>query len=108
MAFDNWLPIEKADILLQQGALLIDVRTPEEFATGHAKDAVNIPIETLNRNPNLIPSGNLIFYCRSGHRSGLAQKLMHDLGITTAHNLGGLTEAKSLYSNQTNGSEWSS
>ena len=61
--------------LVERGALLVDVRTPEEFAAGHVAGAINIP--HLEVEARLVEFGadherEIVVYCRSGNRSGLA------------------------------------
>jgi rhodanese-related sulfurtransferase len=65
------------------GAQIIDVRTPAEFKQGHAKGAVNIPLNTLESNLKKINSGDLpvILCCRSGQRAGMAQSMLKAKGI---------------------------
>ncbi|MEK7174503.1 MAG: rhodanese-like domain-containing protein [Patescibacteria group bacterium] len=78
-------------------SLLIDVRTPEEFAERHAKGAVNIPlgdiesgeIGMLKDAPKETP---LDLYCRSGGRAGVARNLLIVLGFADVKNLGGLDD----------------
>ncbi len=79
--------------LVAAGARLIDVRSPEEYAGGHLPGAVNIPIQDLGtRLADVGPrDGELILYCRSGHRSGRAAQLLRANGFTKVHNLGPMT-----------------
>ena len=59
--------------ILQQGATILDVRTPAEFAQGHVKGAVNIPLDQLQRSTAKVPKGKpVITCCLSGGRSGVA------------------------------------
>lgn len=54
---------------------IIDVRTPQEYANGHLKTAINIPHEMIVNEPTILENykdKNLVFYCRSGRRAGLA------------------------------------
>jgi sulfur-carrier protein adenylyltransferase/sulfurtransferase len=72
--------------------LLVDVREPREFNTGHLEGAVNIPITELPRRLREIPrSGSPVFICRSGSRSLAASAMAVRAGITApAHLEGGL------------------
>lgn len=78
--------------LVSMGALVVDVRTPEEFAAGHLDGAINIPHDqTLAR---LTEYGSdkdrsIIVYCRSGNRSGKAYEILVEQGFTSTHNAGG-------------------
>ena len=65
-------------------AIIIDVRTTEEFAAGHLDGAVNYNVEdgTLEQAlPSLDPNANYVVYCRSGRRSAVAVDLMKDNGF---------------------------
>lgn len=76
--------------LVEQGALLVDVRTPEEFARGHLPNAVNLPVDQLPARYRELgpPEKPLVLYCRSGARSGRALRFLKDKGYTTVVNLG--------------------
>ncbi len=73
--------------------ILLDVRTPEEFAEGHIPGAINIPNETIGRDeiPLLPDKGQLILvYCRSGRRSKEASQKLADQGYTNVLEFGGI------------------
>ena len=71
--------------------LLIDVRTPEEFASGHIEGAVNIPVDALAGRLSEVPTGQpVVVYCRTGNRSATASKILADAGYTSIYDLGGL------------------
>ena len=81
--------------LVQQGAMIIDVRTPAEFKGGHVKGAVNIPLQSLQANFSKIPKNKtIITCCASGMRSGSAKSLLKAAGYTV-HNGGGWTSLNS-------------
>jgi rhodanese-related sulfurtransferase len=78
------------------GAVLIDVRTPEEFAGGHLDGALNIDVQSADfdaRITELDPAGTYLIYCRSGNRSAAAIETMEGLGFTNLSDLGSLSEA---------------
>lgn len=77
--------------LLAQGALLLDVRTPGEFAPNHIKGAKNIPVQSLASRLSELPdkSKPIVVYCQSGMRSSSAASLLSKQGYT-AHDLGGI------------------
>lgn len=76
-----------------QPHLLIDVRTPEEFASGHIAGAQNIPLQELpNRLGELPQDQPIVLYCRSGNRSGQAMQLLAKAGYDHLYNLGGVIE----------------
>ena len=71
--------------------LLIDVRTPEEFAGGHIEGAVNIPVEALASRLSEVPTDQpIVVYCRSGNRSATASQILADAGYPEIYDLGGL------------------
>ena len=71
---------------------LIDVRTKEEFASGHIKDAINIPITDVDfseRIQNLNKKEPVYLYCRSGSRSSKAANEISNLSFTTIYDIDG-------------------
>ena len=80
---------------LPANTMLIDVRTPAEFAEGHLDGAVNIPVElpTFTAQVDLLdPDMDYLVYCRTGRRADVAILYMAPLGFTTT-NLGSLEDA---------------
>ena len=80
-------------VAIEQQALIVDVRTPEEFADGHYPGAINIPHESILEGLNQLgvtTSTAVILYCRSGNRSGQAEQALREKGFTEARNAGGL------------------
>jgi phage shock protein E len=74
-----------------QTHMLIDVRTPEEFASGHIEGSVNIPVESLADRLNEVPRDlPLVVYCRTGNRSATAARILVDAGYAPVYDLGGL------------------
>lgn len=81
---------------LKQGALIIDVRSPVEFSSGHLQHAVNMPlaqIETLVERQVNDKNQVLLLHCQSGARSGVAKKKLAALGYTRVFNLGSYERA---------------
>ncbi|MFM1926528.1 MAG: hypothetical protein RLZ06_104 [Actinomycetota bacterium] len=80
-------------------AAVIDVRTPDEFASGHLDGALNIDIQGsafASEIGALDKSANYVIYCRSGNRAGQAVTYMQDNGFTgTLTNAGSVDEASS-------------
>ena len=73
--------------------LILDVRTPEEFAAGHIPNAINIPNEEIGTAQilELPDQGQLILvYCRSGNRSKQASEKLAALGYTNIVEFGGI------------------
>jgi rhodanese-related sulfurtransferase len=82
---------QSADIksLIEQGAFLVDVREPEEFAGGTAKGAVNIPLGTVATQLDKFKGKeNIIVFCRSGNRSGQAKTILEQNGFKQVANGG--------------------
>ena len=77
---------------LSPNALLIDVRTPQEFKSGHIDKAINIPYDVIGFKIKAVTSEKereVLLYCQSGRRSGIALKTLKDLGYRNAKNAGG-------------------
>lgn len=72
----------KARQMVANGALLLDVRTPAEYAAGHVDGALNIPVQELgSRMRELGPTTRpIVVYCRSGARSATATGMMRSVG----------------------------
>lgn len=77
---------------IADGAKIIDVRTPEEFAAGHLRDAVNVDLSSPDfeeRLAALDESASYVVYCASGNRAGTAIKSMREQGFDELINGGG-------------------
>ena len=84
---------QRAWSLIEQGALIIDVRTTEEYAAGHLPYALHIPYEQIEQQfaqLELRKDRPVVLYCRSGNRAGIAYKMLENRGYTALHNGGGL------------------
>ncbi len=70
--------------IMAQDPLILDVRNPGEFAGGHVKNALNIPVHEIGAHIQKIKKYNkpVIAYCRSGARSGSAVSILESHGIT--------------------------
>lgn len=76
---------EPEQVMVEDYAMVIDVRTPEEFNDGHLEGAERIGIadsDFLQRIDQLDKSADYYIYCRSGNRAGQAINAMRDLGFT--------------------------
>ena len=76
--------------------VIIDVRTPEEFASGHLEGAVNINLQAPDFEEQinaLDKNGSYAVYCRSGNRSAEAVSLMENVGFTDVEDYGSVQEA---------------
>ncbi len=83
----------EAHRLVEAGARLLDVRTPQEFATGHIPGAVNMPVQDLDRRMGeLTGKGRpIVVYCRSGARSSSAARMLKSAGYAEVHDLGAMS-----------------
>ena len=89
-AYQNLTPAQFAKGLHQSGAVLLDVRRPDEFAGGHLPDAVNIDVtgpDFAQRVAALDPARPTYVYCRSGARSANAAGQLTAAGFGAVHNL---------------------
>jgi rhodanese-related sulfurtransferase len=82
----------KADFaeLVRQGAIIMDVRTKNEFVGGHIKRSVNIPVNMLSNNLSRFKDKDkpIITCCASGMRSGSAKNFLKSNGYTQVYNGG--------------------
>jgi rhodanese-related sulfurtransferase len=82
--------------LVSAGAVIIDVRTPEEFAAGHLDGAMLIDIKNPSFDAEIArldAAASYIVYCRSGNRSAQAADRMREIGIENITDLGSLENA---------------
>ena len=79
------MAVKSADLklMIQNGALIIDVRSPEEFRSGHIPQSQNIPLQQLEQKLASIQKMNkaVIAVCQSGARSGMATTILKRAGI---------------------------
>lgn len=86
-----------------KNAVILDVRTPAEFATGHVEGAINIPVQSLQRESiETIAAKDrpIIVYCRSGARASSALQMLKNWGYISVFNLktqSGVESALSKY-----------
>jgi len=75
--------------LLEEGAFLVDVRSPMEFSSGHVKGSVNIPVDQIQSQLSKFKGKkNIVVFCRSGMRSLQAKSILEKNGITHVTNGG--------------------
>lgn len=79
-----------------ENAVLLDVRTAQEYEEGHIPDSINIPLDELVNIEQTISKKEtpLFVYCHSGGRSSLAVEFLHTIGYTNAKNIGGIISYK--------------
>lgn len=79
----------------ETGYVIIDVRTPEEYAEGHVPGAIVIPnTEIESRAEMELPDKDqlILVYCRSGRRSKMAAQILVELGYTNVREFGGILD----------------
>ena len=82
---------EARQLVEEQGAVLVDVRNPNEYAAGAAPGAVNLPLHVLPlRHQELDISKPVVVYCVSGARSSQAQRYLQSMGYANVKNVGSL------------------
>ena len=83
---------------IKDGAQLLDVRTAEEFDSGHFAGAINLDVEDIiaGKLPDAAKDTQLYVYCRSGNRSAQAVSLLKQAGFTNITDLGGLADVESI------------
>lgn len=74
------------------GAVLLDVRSPQEYAEGHISGSQNLPLQAWNQAEALIPDKDtpVFLYCHSGARSRRMAGVLQKLGYTDVRDIGGL------------------
>ena len=102
--FQDITPAEAHSIITlnagQTNFVILDVRTPEEFTSGHIQNAMNVDYHapTFKDAINKFKKNDVyLVYCRTGHRSDLASDIMKNLGFTQIYNMtGGITDWTAL------------
>ena len=90
---------EKDEIIEKEShAMLIDVRTKEEYEESHLKDAINIPydeiVQKLSTNGAIDFNVPIIVYCKSGTRSNMAAEALKEEGYKNIYDLGSIDNCK--------------
>lgn len=80
---------ENVATLIKEGAFLVDVRTPGEFADGHVKGSTNIPLDQISAQLSKFKGKEqIVVFCRSGMRSSQAKSILQQNGFTNVTNGG--------------------
>lgn len=88
-----------ASAQVEDNAVWIDVRTPEEFAAGHVEGATRIPWDGIEKGVaqlELAKDTPVYLYCGTGGRAGKAKERLDAMGFTAVTNAGGLEDARKL------------
>ena len=94
---DSGMPDEQSVKVDLNTVILLDVRSPEEYASGYLQGALNIPHDRIEVEiAAVVPdkSAQIILYCRSGRRANTALETMRAMGYTNVSNYGGLEDAQ--------------
>lgn len=81
---------EQLGKMIEKGAILVDVRSLQEFTEGHLENAISLPEYEINEKVgHILPDQSqiIIVYCSTGHRSEKAQKELERLGYQKVYNL---------------------
>ena len=81
-----------ADFHNTKGAILVDVRTPQEYREGHIPGSTNVPLQTIDKISSVVDNKNipLFVYCYSGGRSRQAASMLQHMGYGNVQNIGGI------------------
>jgi phage shock protein E len=79
---------------LADGTVIIDVRTTDEYASGHVQGAQNFPVEQMQdgKFPTISKDTPIALYCHSGRRAGIALEFMKKYGYKNVQSLGGVND----------------
>lgn len=82
---------DKIEEMIKGGAVVVDVRTREEFRGGHVAGSTNIPLSELDKNIDKLKKMNkpIVLCCASGARSGQAKNILSSSGLVDCENGGG-------------------
>ena len=81
-----------ADYRNTPGAVLLDVRTPQDYREGHIPGSTNLPLQTIDKVASVAENKDTVLYvyCHSGARSRQAAALLQHMGYTRVNNIGGI------------------
>lgn len=95
-SFSNITPEEaKKRLDSEEGIILLDVRTKQEYDSGHIENSLLIPVDVLQAEAEdslKDKNAHIFIYCRSGNRSVTAANILLELGYTNVYNLGGIRD----------------
>jgi len=80
---------------MDDGHVIVDVRTEEEYSSGHIPGAICIPNETIYKDrPSALPDLDqvILVYCRSGNRSKRSARMLYEMGYTNVYEFGGIID----------------
>lgn len=94
--WSNPLDIEEAKKLISSGAVVIDVRGPDEYANKHLLDAINMPLEELESFSDKLQNMTALLYCNSGTRSHIGTQKLLKTGLTQIYDIGDFGRAEMI------------
>ena len=98
------IPLKDAQKFVKQGALVVDVRSPNEFNAGHLSQAFNYPIDQIEMNlPNNVKDRKriILVHCQSGLRSKKAKERLEKIGYENVFDMGSYERAFKIVSGRT-------
>ena len=92
------ISVAEAAEKLNHGAILIDVRTPGEFAGEHHPGAINVPLDNLNQITTVVKDKNssVLLYCHSGARAAAACSQLRRMGYSNIRNIGSYSRTQKV------------
>ena len=86
------IPVNELTTLVENGSLVVDVREPDEYESGHIPGAILVPLSTVLTNKSEFESDETVYVvCRSGGRSMQACEMLHEVGVLNVVNVAGGT-----------------
>ncbi len=79
-------------LLKKKETIVIDVRSADEYKTGHIEGAINIPYDQIESRANYNKKSDIIVYCQNGARSHVAAMLLQNMGFKRVYDMGGISE----------------
>jgi phage shock protein E len=98
MMMSSNISINEAKKKIEENAVIVDVRTEEEFSSGHIDKALNIPHDRISELEKHVSDKNrpVLLYCLSGMRAAAACAELRRKGYSQVYNLGGYSRAKKI------------
>ena len=88
----NEISANELTSFVENGSLVVDVREPDEYESGHIPGAILVPLSTVLSNTSEFESDETVYVvCRSGGRSMQACEILHEVGISNVVNVAGGT-----------------
>lgn len=85
--------VQELKTAVDNGAYVLDVRTPAEFEEGHIAEAINLPLDQVANRADEVPNNKLVYViCRSGNRSAQASEILHKAGKNIKNVTGGMND----------------